>query len=106
MSNALVIQKGRTNTFDVDMGMDVSADTLSSQVRAEPNVESALIMDFVVTKPNGGADGLVRLSVDNTITAQIAAFSGYMDIKRIVGTEPVPVFEKPLEVVFQGTVTE
>lgn len=105
MSNALIVHKGRTNLVTVQMGADVSADTITSEIRAEPEQDSLLIATWVVTKPNGGADGEVLLKLDDTITAQITSTGGYMDIKRVSGGEPYPVFEKPLEVVFQGTVT-
>jgi hypothetical protein len=106
MSNALIVHKGRTNLVAVQMGTDVSADELTSEIRAEPEQTALLIATWTVTKPNGGADGEVLLTLDDLTTGQIAATSGYMDIKRLVGTEPYPVFEKPLEVVFQGTVTQ
>jgi streptogramin lyase len=53
-----------------------------------------------------GEDGELVLTLDNTITEQITANAGYMDLKRMVSGEPVPVFDKPLEVTFRGTVTE
>lgn len=87
------------------MGADVSADVLTSEIRAEPEIDSLHIATWTVTKPNGGADGEVLLTLDDTITSAIVATSGYMDIKRVIGSEPYPVFEKPLEVIFQGSVT-
>lgn len=108
MSGRITVYKNRTNTITVNMGMDVSADTITSQIRAKPEVTSALIAEWAVSYPVGGdgTDGEIVLTMDDVITAQIAASIGYMDIKRVVGGEPVPVFEQPLEVVFQGAVTE
>lgn len=105
MSNAIVVHKGRTNTVEVDMQADVSADTITSEIRAEPDQGAALIATWVVTMPGGGTDGMLLLTLDNTITEQITASKGFMDLKRVVGSEPVPVFDRPLEVVFRGTVT-
>jgi len=105
MSNVLIVHKGRTNKVTVSMGADVSADAITSEIRAEPEQTGVLIATWTVTKPNGGADGEILLTLDDTITAQIVATTGYMDIKRVIGAEPYPVFEKPLEVVFQGSVT-
>lgn len=105
MSNKVVVHKDRTNTITVSMGQDVSLDTITSEIRAEPDVSSALIATWVVAFVTDGTDGELTLTLDNTITSQIQAARGYMDIKRVVGGEPVPVFDKPLEVEFQGSVT-
>ena len=105
MSNEIIVHKGRTNVITVDMGIDVSLDTLTSEIRSEPNQGAPLIATWVVTKPNGGADGKLLLTLDDVITAQIKATSGFMDIKRVTGSEAVAAFDKPLEVTFRGTVT-
>jgi hypothetical protein len=106
MSNKVIVHKNRTNTVYVDMGIDVSADVITSEIRSEPDVESPLLATWTVTFLTDGTDGKLVLRLDNTITAQIKAVTGYMDLKRIVGSEPVPVFDQPLEVTFRGTVTE
>ena len=105
MSNKVIVHKGRTNVITVSLGIDVSADTITSEIRSEPNSESPLIATWVVTKPTGGADGELVLTLDDNDTRQIKANSGYMDLKRVTGSEPVPVFDRPLEVTFRGTVT-
>ena len=106
MSDKVVIHKGRTNTFRVNLGMNVSADTFTSEIRTEPMVEAPLIAEWNVRFVTDGSDGKLILTLDNTITKQIKTTSGYMDFKRITGSEPVPIFDKPLEVEFRGTVTD
>lgn len=106
MSNKVIVHKGRTNTVLVDMGIDVSADTITSEIRSEPSVEAPLIATWVVSFVTDGTDGMLSLSMDDVITGGIEANSGYMDLKRVTGGEPVPVFDRPLEVSFRGTVTE
>lgn len=106
MSNEIVVHKGRTNVISVSLGIDVSADTITSEVRSEPDVDSPLLMTWTVTFLTDGSDGELVLSVDNAITSEIASTSGYMDLKRVIGTEPFSVFDRPVEVVFRGTVTE
>jgi hypothetical protein len=105
MSDKIIVHKGRTNTVTVNMGIDVSADTITSEIRADPDQSSELIATWVVTKPNGGADGVLLLKLDDTITKAITANGGFMDLKRMFGGEPVAVFDKPIEVDFRGTVT-
>ena len=105
MSSPIVVHKGRTNVITVDMGMDVSADVITSEIRAEPEMDSLLICSWDVAFATDGTDGELILTLDDLVTAQIKASGGYMDLKRVSGGEPLPVFEKPLEVEFLGTVT-
>ena len=105
MSNEIIVHKGRTNVVTVDMGVDVSADTLTSQIRSEPNQGAPLIADWVVSFATDGTDGKVILTLDDVITGQIKATSGFMDIKRVVGGEAFAAWDVPLEVAFRGTVT-
>ncbi|MET0786322.1 MAG: hypothetical protein ABWY25_06410 [Paenisporosarcina sp.] len=105
MSSKIIVHKGRTNILTVSLGINVSADTIRSQIRSEPNQESPLIAEWLVTFKTTGADGELILRLDDNETRQIKANSGYMDILRITGSEPVPVFDQPLEVSFRGTVT-
>lgn len=105
MSNKVIVHKGRTNVITVDLGINVSADTFTSEIRTEPDSSSPLIATWNVTFATTGADGKLILRLDDVITAQIKANGGYMDLKRVTGSEPVPVFDRPLEVSFRGTVT-
>lgn len=106
MSGKVVVYKARTNTIIVKLGMDVSADAFTSEIRSEPDFDSTLIATWIVSFVGTGSDGQLKLVLDDAITKEIKANSGYMDLKRVIGGEPVAVFERPLEVTFQGTVTE
>lgn len=106
MANTVVVHKGRTNIIGCDMGMDVSGDLITSEIRTEPDVSSPLLATWTVSFATDGTDGELVLTLDSVVTAQIKANSGYMDIKRVSGGEPLPVFDKPLEVTFRGSVTE
>lgn len=105
MSNQVIVHKGRTNILTVNMGMDVSLDTLTSEIRSSADSASPLIATWAVTFATDGTDGELVLTLDDAITSAIADDRGYMDIKRVTGGEPVPVFDKPLEVIFRGSVT-
>ena len=106
MTTEIIVNKGRTNVISVSLGIDVSADTITSEVRSEPDTGSPLLMTWTVTHLTDGTDGELVLTVDNLVTADIGANSGYMDLKRVIGSEPFSVFDRPVEVVFRGTVTE
>lgn len=106
MSNQVIVHKGRTNTLIVNLGIDVSADTFKSEIRTEPTVESPLIATWQISWVTDGKDGQLKLLLDNSATSGIKPNSGYMDLKRTTGAEPVPVFDRPIEVTFRGTVTE
>lgn len=105
MSHAVIVHKGRRNTLTVSLGIDVSTNTITSQVRQLPDQNSALIMTWVVTFATDGTDGELILTVDDSVTAGIKENSGYMDLKRLVGGDAIPVFSRPLEVEFVGSVT-
>lgn len=104
MSNKIKIHKNRTNTIVIDLGIDVSGDVMTSEIRAQPDHTSALIATFVVAFETDGTDGRLVLTMDNAVT-NVTVDSGYMDLKRVSGGEPLPVLDKPLEVLFEGTVT-
>ena len=104
MTSKIVVHKGRTNTLTVDMGIDVTGDIITSEIRSEANYDSPLLAVWTVTNTPGKPNELI-LTLDDNETRQIKVNSGYMDIKRVTGSEPVPVFDRPLEVSFRGTVT-
>ena len=106
MSGKVIVYKNRTNVITVSLGIDVSADTITSEIRSEPDVNSPLIATWVVSFKTDGKDGELILKLDDLYTSQIKANSGYMDLKRISGSEPLAVFDQPLEVAFRGAVTQ
>jgi hypothetical protein len=100
----LIVYKHRTNLVQVDLGMDTSSDVITSQIRSEIAPDSPLLGTWTVTAVDA-ANGEYLFTMDDTITAQIVPASGYMDIKRVSGGEPLPVLDQPIEVVFRGAVT-
>jgi len=106
MSNEVVVHKGRTNVVIVKLGYNISSDTWTSEIRTQPTQDSILLATWDVSFVTDGSDGDLRLELDDAITKQIKPTTGYMDLKRVTGGEPVPVFDRPLEVIFRGTVTE
>ena len=105
MASKVIVHKGRTNTLVVNLGMNITGNTFTSEIRAEPDVDSALLATWVVSVTDV-TNGILKLTLDDVVTGQIRAASGFMDLKRVVGSEPVAVFDRPLEVSFRGTVTE
>ena len=106
MSNKIVVHKGRTNTIFINLGINVAGDVITSEIRAEPDQSSSLIATWDVAFVSDGSDGKLRLMLDDLITSQIKANTGYMDLKRMNGGEPLAIFDEPLEVVLRGTVTQ
>ena len=105
MSNKLIVYKNRTNIISVDLGMDVSGDTITSQIRTEQDPDSALLLTWTVAPVTDGSDGLFTFTADDASTGSVEVDSGHMDIKRVSGGEPFAVFDRPIEVSFQGAVT-
>ena len=104
--SAVIVHKGRRNVLPVELGIDISSDVITSQIRIKPDVNSTLIADWEVQVVGDGTEGSLLLILDDLVTSQIAESTGYMDIKRMSGGEPYPVFDQPIEVEFRGTVTE
>lgn len=104
MGNKLIVHKNRRNTIVVNLGIDITGDTITGEIRAEQDHESALIAAWTVVVTDA-ATGALTLTLDDSVTAGITVSSGYTDLKRVSGGEPLAVFDKPLEVSFQGTVT-
>ena len=104
-SDPIVVHKGRTNIVTLSLGIDTSGDTITSEIRSQPEQDAPLLATWVVTPVTDGSDGRYTLTLDNTVTSQITVKSGFMDVKRVSGGEPLPVFDRPLEVEFRGTVT-
>lgn len=105
MSNEVIVHKGRTNTLLINLGMNVVGNTITSEIRSEPAQDAPLIATWTVAFVTDGSDGKLRLTLDDLVTKQIKANSGYMDLKRVAGGEPLSIFDQPLEVTFRGTVT-
>lgn len=101
-SDVIVVHKDRTNVLTVSLGMDVSGDTITSEIRTP---SGTLIASWTVTFDSDGSDGELILTLDNTITGAVNYERGLMDLKRSSGGEPYPVFDTPLEVEFRETVT-
>lgn len=102
MNDKIIVHKNRTNVLTVSLGVDVSGDTITSEIRTSGG---ALIAAWVVTFEGDGTDGELVLTLDNSVTSTITQTSGLMDIKRISNLEPIPVFDEPLEVEFRETIT-
>lgn len=101
----VIVYKNRTNVLRVSLGFDVSADTFESQIREKATVTSPLIATWTSTFLTDGTDGELVLTCDNSLLTAVTQKSGYMDLKRISGGEPLAVYA-PIKVVFIDTVTE
>lgn len=101
----IIVHKNRTTKVRVRLGTDVSSDTFVSEIRADKNHTSDLLATWSVSFETDGTDGDLILTLDNSVTGAIEKPGGYMDLKRISSGEPLSVFNEPLEVLFQETIT-
>ena len=100
------VYKNRTNTIQFDLQQDVSLDTFISEIREKANVESALIATWNVAFVTDGTDGLLVLTIDDSSLTNVIQKSGYMDLIRVTGGEPIPAIAEPIKVSLKDTVTE
>lgn len=102
----LVVHKGRTEIVTLSLGYDASNEVFTSQIREGRRLSSDLIAEWNVTFATDGTDGELVLTLDDSITSGIEKTTGFMDVKRVTGGEPLPAFDGQLEVVFRDVVTE
>jgi hypothetical protein len=102
MSNTLVVYKNRRNVVPVSLGVNLSTDTITSEIRT---LSGVLIATWSVTFDGDGTDGELVLTLDDSALSSIPYTIGLMDLKRVSAGEPLPVFDKPLEVEFREAVT-
>lgn len=100
------VYRGRTTKIGVAMGVDVSADTITSQVRTKADPESTLLAEWAVAFLTTGVDGRLVLTIDDSNSNLTKHTTGFMDFKRVSGGEPIKVIDEPIPVVFVGGVTE
>lgn len=105
MYESLIIHRNRTNKVLVNVGVDVSLDTITSEIRTEKSSTSTLIATWVVSFVTNGSNGELLLTLDNSALTAIEESYGYMDLKRVSGGEPLSIFKYPVKVLFQGVVT-
>lgn len=104
MANELVVHLDRTNIFTCNLGIDITGETITSEIRTQPDTDATLVATFAVAVVDA-ATGEITLTLDNSAAGSVTVKSGYMDLKRVAGGEPLAVFDRPLEVRFQGAVT-
>lgn len=103
MGKQLVVHKGRVNVVAVNLGFDITGETLTSQIRERTDQDSPLIADWTVSIVTPGT-GVLSLLLDDTDNS-IEHSTGFMDIKRLTGGQSLSVFDEPLAVELRGTVT-
>ena len=101
---ALEVYKDRVTTVTVDLGMDITGDTLTSQIRERQDKSSALIGSWDIAVDDAES-GLITMTFDDS-PGTVTKTEGWMDIKRVIGSEAYPVWDDPLRVKFVGAVTD
>ncbi len=103
MAKQVVVQKARANTKNLNLNMDLTGDTITSEIRERPEQTSTLIATWTVTVVDAslGKYTLFLSESDSDVTQK----EGFMDVLRMTGGRPVSVFDEPLSVEFRGTVT-
>lgn len=104
--SAIKVYRGRDAELPIDTGIDLSGDVVTSQIRTKPSQEGALLAIWTVDFVTDGSDGKLLLTMSSTLTGQISADGGWMDLKRSGGGVVLPIFDEPVPVIIIGSVTE
>jgi len=102
MTDKIIVFKDRTNIVQVSLGINVSDDTITSQIRA---YDGTFIAEWQVDFDNDGSDGELIFTLDDSAVSGITYQTGRMDIKRVSSGEPYPVGDELIEVEFRDSVT-
>lgn len=109
MYTPIIVKRGRTTTLQVSLHRDLSATTaeaFSSKIRAEDNETSPVLCAWQIAIKSPASDGILILTIDNTVASAVTRTNGYMDMKEVIAGEPRSVWNDPLPVVFEGVVTD
>lgn len=99
----IVVHKGRVNVKSLKLNTDTTGETIKSEIRERDNIASPLIATWTVTAVDASA-GEYNLFLDDS-DSLIEHATGFMDVIRISGGQPIPAFDEPLAVEFRGSVT-
>lgn len=105
MPNQVVVYKNRVTVLKVSLGYDVSADSFVSEIRTDDSPDSDLIATWAVDFASDGIDGKLICTLTELQTRDVVHTNGFMDIKRVSDGKALAVVDKPIQVVFQNTVT-
>lgn len=100
MAEVTVWEK-RTTKLMVSLGYDVSQDVITSQIREGRTPESELIAEWNVAFLTDGTDGELVLTIDDSLVQDVSVSNGYMDGVRVSNSEPLPLFDEIIDVVFK-----
>lgn len=100
---SMVVHKGRVNTKTLKLNMDTTGETIKSEIRERPDIASPLIATWTVTEVDE-ATGEYNLFLDDS-DSLITQATGFMDVIRISGGQPIPCFNRVLAIEFEGSVT-
>ena len=105
MAKQTVVHKGRYAIKRVNLNEDISsygAAAFISQIRARPEHTSELIVEWTVAFDTDGTDGVLRLTLEDSVTGAITHTSGFMDVMRVDGGQKTSLFDEALPVEFRG----
>lgn len=103
-TNPIKVRRGRTERVTVYLPYSVAGDEVTSEMRAGLHRGAKLIAtwDVVVDEEDGRK---IYLTLDDSDTSGIVETTGYMDLKRVTGGEPVQILENPLLVLISDPIT-
>jgi hypothetical protein len=102
----IIVHRKRTKVLTVSLARDISDESFESQIREGKDSESELIATWDIAFLTDGTDGELVFTLDDAVTTNVEKARGWMDIKQITGSEPISVFDEPLEVLFKNPITE
>lgn len=105
MYEPIIVHKNRNVTVGLNLGEDVSGNTFEGVIRASKDSDSTVLATWAIGFLTDGTDGEIVLTLEPEDTADIPYTIGWTDLKRIAGSESLPVFRSAVQVVFEESLT-
>ena len=104
MESRLVFDKGSYNSWNVNANLDLTGQTVVSQIRVRPEETSDLILQWTVSITDAAAGEFTIYFNDSANTLGDVS-EGFMDIKRVTGSGDVRMHDEVIFVEFQARPT-
>lgn len=104
MSEAVIVHKHRVNELTINLGFNITGDTITSEIRSQPSQDGPLVATWTVTIINA-TTGEIKLAMNAAVSGGINVETGWMDLKWVHSGSAKAIFESPLEVSIRDTVT-
>lgn len=105
MLDRITVHKHRATVISFGFGIDLSQDTLTSQIRDSKNSTGNDLGFWDIQPLTDGTDGRYVFTFSPEKATLVTVDKGYMDVKRVSGGQPLTLMNRILTVEFKDVIT-